>query len=83
MNCWSIAALAMMICLIPCAGACLRGDAIDRLVALEAATVILSLILLLIAEGMGRQAFADLGLMMALLSFAGGLVFARFLGRWM
>ena len=83
MNCWWIAALALILCLVPCALACLRGDAIDRLVALEAATVIVSLVLLVIAEAMGRQSFADLGLTMALLSFAGGLVFARFLGRWM
>ena len=83
MTCWWIAALSLILCLIPCALACLRGDAIDRLVALEAATVIVSLVLLVIAEAMGRQSFADLGLMMALLSFAGGLVFARFLGRWM
>ncbi len=83
MNCWWMAALAMMICLIPCALGCLRGDSVDRLVALEAATLIMVLILLLIAEAMGRQSFVDLALMMALLSFAGGLVFARFLERWM
>jgi multicomponent Na+:H+ antiporter subunit F len=78
-----MAALAMAVFLIPCAAASLRGGPVDRLVALEAAGVIGPLILLLIAEAMGRQPFADLGLALALLSFAGGLVFARFLERWM
>jgi multicomponent Na+:H+ antiporter subunit F len=83
MSCWWAAALAMSVCLLPCAAACLRGEAVDRLVALEAAGVIVPLILLLVAEAMRRQPFADLGLALALLSFAGGLAFARFLERWM
>jgi multisubunit Na+/H+ antiporter MnhF subunit len=33
--------------------------------------------------GFGRYPFIDLGLAVALLSFGGGLVFARFLERWM
>jgi multisubunit Na+/H+ antiporter MnhF subunit len=45
--------------------------------------LIVPLILLLIAEAMGREPFADLGLALALLSFGGGLAFARFLERWM
>jgi multisubunit Na+/H+ antiporter MnhF subunit len=40
------------------------------------------LILLLIAQGIHRPPFFDLALAAALLSFAGGLVFARFFERW-
>ncbi len=83
MNAWLIAAGVMLLCLIPCGVACLRGDAVDRLVALEAGGLIASLTLLLAAEGFGRQPFADLALALALLSFGGGMVFARFLERWM
>jgi multicomponent Na+:H+ antiporter subunit F len=83
MNAWLIAAGFLLLCLIPCGIACLRGDALGRLVALEAAGSIATLILLLIAEGFGRQPFTDLALALALLSFGGGLVFARFLERWM
>jgi multicomponent Na+:H+ antiporter subunit F len=78
-----MAALSMSILLVPCAIACLRGSPVDRLVALEAAGVIVPLIFLLIAEALGRPSFADVGLALALLSFGGGLAFARFLERWM
>ncbi|MEA2508926.1 MAG: multicomponent Na+:H+ antiporter subunit [Actinomycetota bacterium] len=54
----------------------------DRLVGLELASVIVCLILLLLAQGLHRPPFFDLALALALLSFAGGLVFARFLERW-
>jgi multisubunit Na+/H+ antiporter MnhF subunit len=83
MNGWLMAAGAMLVCLIPCGIACLRGDIADRLVALEATGLIAALILLLAAEGFHRQPFTDLALALALLSFGGGLVFARFLERWM
>jgi multisubunit Na+/H+ antiporter MnhF subunit len=83
MNGWLIAAGAMMLCLIPCGIACLRGDIADRLVGLEATGLIAALVLLLGAEGFHRQPFTDLALALALLSFGGGLVFARFLERWM
>ncbi len=83
MNAWLAAATAMIFCLIPCGIVCLRGRAIDRLVALEATSTICVLILMLLAEGFGRLPFFDLALTLALLSFAGGLVFARFLERWL
>jgi multisubunit Na+/H+ antiporter MnhF subunit len=83
MNGWLIAAGAMLVCLIPCGIACLRGDIADRLVGLEATGLIVALILLLGAEGLHRQPFTDLALALALLSFGGGMVFARFLERWM
>src|SRR5512133_2398825 len=83
MNVWLMAAGAMLVCLIPCGVVCLRGDAMNRLVGLEAAGVIAALAFLLLAEGFGRQPFADLALALALLAFGGGLVFARFLERWM
>ncbi len=83
MNVWLLTAGAMLLCLVPCGIACLRGNAVSRVVALEAAGLIATLILLLVAEGFHRQPFTDLALALALLSFGGGLVFARFLERWM
>ena len=38
--------------------------------------------LLIIAQGTHRQPFFDLALVSAVLSFGGGLAFARFLERW-
>jgi multisubunit Na+/H+ antiporter MnhF subunit len=83
MNVWLAAAGAMLLCLIPCGIACLRGDPLDRLVGLEAAGLIASLVFLLLAEGFHRAPFTDLALALALLSFGGGLVFARFFERWL
>lgn len=83
MNTWLIAATVLIVSLIPCGLLCLRGDSMDRLVGLETAGIIDTLILLLLAEGFPRSPFFDLALALALLSFAGGIVFARFLERWL
>ncbi len=83
MNVWLVFSGVLLLCLVPCGVACLRGDAVNRLVGLEAGGLIATLILLLLAEGFRRQPFTDLALALALLSFGGGLVFARFLERWM
>jgi multicomponent Na+:H+ antiporter subunit F len=83
MNLWLIAAAIMTVALIPCAIVCLRGPVTDRLAGLEAAGLIATLIMLLLAEGFDRQPFTDLALALALLSFGGGMVFARMLERWM
>ena len=41
------------------------------------------LILILLAQGMNRPSLYDLALALSLLAFGGGLVFARFLERWL
>jgi multicomponent Na+:H+ antiporter subunit F len=81
-NEWLLAALALLAGLLPCAAVCLRGDPVNRLVGLELAGVLDTLVLLLLAEGFHRAVYFDLALALALLSFAGGMVFARFLERW-
>jgi multisubunit Na+/H+ antiporter MnhF subunit len=40
-------------------------------------------VLLLLAQATRRQPFFDLALVSAVLSFAGGLAYARFLERWL
>lgn len=82
MNLWLIAALALLVGLVPCSIVIYKEAPMDRLVGLELASVIVCLILLLIAQGIHRPPFFDLALAAALLSFAGGLVFARFFERW-
>jgi len=83
MNPWILCAAILTCCLIPCGVVCLRGSPEDRLVGLEGAGNTLVLILLLLSEGLHRAPFVDLSLALALLAFGGGLVFARFLERWM
>ena len=59
------------------------GMRVSRLVALEAAGSITVVVLLLLAEAFHRVPFVDLALTLALLGFGAGLVFARFLERWL
>jgi multicomponent Na+:H+ antiporter subunit F len=61
----------------------LRASPPDGLVALNVGGSIATLVLLLIAEGTGREPFFDLAVVSAVLSFAGGLAYARFLERWL
>jgi multicomponent Na+:H+ antiporter subunit F len=80
---WHLAALALLAGLVPCGWLCVRGDAVNRLVGLELAGTIDTLVLVVLAEAFQRQLYFDLALALALLTFASGLVFARFLERWL
>lgn len=82
MNEWLLATIALLAALVPCGVVCVLRSPIDGLVALELAGVIDTTILVLLSEGFHRQPFVDLAIVSALLSFAGSLVFARILERW-
>jgi multicomponent Na+:H+ antiporter subunit F len=81
MNEWQIAAAPLIAALVPCGWLCLRRSFADGLVALQLAGILASLTVLLLAEAEDREPFADLALVLAVLSFAGTLLFARFLER--
>jgi multicomponent Na+:H+ antiporter subunit F len=83
LNAWLIAATVLMLGLLPCLWVCVRHAPLDALVALELASTITTLVLVLLAQGYRRDPFMDLALVSALLSFAGALCFARFLERWL
>ncbi|GAA4216834.1 monovalent cation/H+ antiporter complex subunit F [Actinocatenispora rupis] len=57
-----------------------RGDGIDRLVGLELTGAIVVLVGLLLAQGFAQPMYLIVPLVLALLSFAGTLVFTRLLG---
>lgn len=80
---WMLAALALLICLVGPLIRCMHGDTMSRLVALEAGSTLCVLILLALAKAYGRAPFVDVALTLALLTFGAGLVFARFLERWL
>lgn len=82
MNAWLVAAGVLLVSLAFCGLLCLRGSPIDRLVGLELAGSVDALILLLLAEGFHRAIYFDLAVCVALLTFAGGLVFTHFMERW-
>jgi multicomponent Na+:H+ antiporter subunit F len=81
LNEWLIAACALFALLLPCVAVCALGRPIDGLVALELSGVIATTIMMLLAEGFQRQPFIDLAIVIAILSFAGSLAFARVLER--
>ena len=81
MNVWLAAGAAVTSALIPCADMCLRGEPERRLVGLEMAGMLVTVAMVLFTVGFGRLPFMDLPLTLAIMSFGGGLVFARFLEK--
>ncbi|WP_329090578.1 monovalent cation/H+ antiporter complex subunit F [Actinomadura citrea] len=78
----ALPALAVMAgALLPSLLATLRGRPAGRLAGLIVTGPLVTLALVLLAAAYGRPAYLDVALVLALLSFAGSLVFARFLSR--
>jgi len=81
MNEWEIATTVLVAGLIPCGWVCVRRSFAEGVVAVQLAGTVAALALLVLAEGEGREPFGDLAVVAAPLSFAGVLVFLRFLER--
>jgi multisubunit Na+/H+ antiporter MnhF subunit len=80
-NEWEIAATVLGFALIPCLAVALLAEPPHGLAALEMASVLLTTILMLLAEGFHRQPFIDLAVVFAPLSLVGSLLFARLMER--
>jgi multisubunit Na+/H+ antiporter MnhF subunit len=76
-NVWLIAALALLPALLVCGIVCFRCAALTGLVAVELASAISVVELMLCSEGTHRQPFIDLALVLAVMGFVGSLAFAR------
>jgi multisubunit Na+/H+ antiporter MnhF subunit len=83
MNAFEIAATALVCGFLPIGLVAARARPIDALVALEVAGSLTVLTLLCFAEGFHRSFEYGVAVIAALMSWIGGLVFARFLGRWL
>lgn len=83
MNFWLWGAAGLLLALVPAGVVCFRGSTEDRLTGLELAGSIVVLELIALAEGFHRNIDMDLPLTLAILGFGSGLVFARFLQRWL
>ena len=83
MNAFTIAASALLVGFLPLAIVALRTRPIDGVVALQLAGTVGTLVLLCLAEGLHRSFLYTLPVVSALMSWTGGLVFVRFLGRWL
>jgi multicomponent Na+:H+ antiporter subunit F len=83
LNSFVIAAIVMLAALIPCGIVVVRGQLMDALVAYEAISSVVVIILVLLAEGFRRPGEFELPVLLAMLLFGSGLVFVRFLERWL
>lgn len=82
MNAFVIAATVLLATLGPLLVAASLRRPIDGLVALEAAGAVTVLVLLCLSAGLGESILFVLPITAAVASWIGGIVFARFLGRW-
>jgi len=80
-NVWLVAATVLLVALVLPFSVLVRGSRIEALVALELTSVVVTLVLLLLSEGYHRSIYTTVPLVLAALSFVGGLVFARFMER--
>jgi multisubunit Na+/H+ antiporter MnhF subunit len=82
-NGFVIAAIAMLIGVIPCGIVVWRGTLMEAVVGYEAISSIVVMVLLLLAEGFGRFGELELPIVLAVLLFGSGLVFVHALERWL
>jgi multisubunit Na+/H+ antiporter MnhF subunit len=83
MSVWELAAQVMIVALLPLTWVAVRGEVRHRLVAFYMAGVVITLLLMLLTMAFHRMPLMDLALTLALMSFGGGIVFARFLARYL
>lgn len=74
-------AAVLVALLVPLAAVAAFGTPSDGLVALQMASVVSAVALLLMAQAFDRQILADLALVLAVASFIGGLAYATLLER--
>ena len=80
---WLLVAILLLLGLVPCGIVCARDTPMERLAGLQMASTVDTLVLLVLAEAYDQAIFFDLAVVLALLSFAGALTFARFMERWL
>jgi multisubunit Na+/H+ antiporter MnhF subunit len=78
-NEWLLSAVVLVGAMLPCLGVAALRSMGDAVVALNVTGVLTTAALLLIAEGFHQQAFADLALVMAIITFVGSLAFLHFM----
>ncbi len=83
MTAFQIAALVLLAAFALSAVATFRGDIGARLVAAQLSSTVTILITVLLSTTYGRDFYIDVALMLSVMAVIGGLVFARFLERWL
>lgn len=80
---FELTAAGLFLALVPAGVTVFRGAPLDRAAGLCMASAVLTLLMLALAQAFAQPTFQDLALALALTSFGGTLVFARFLERWL
>ncbi len=83
MTAFEIASLVLLFCFALSAVATFRGDIGARLVAAQLAATVTILITVLLSTNYGHDFYSDVAMMLSIMVVIGGLVFARFLERWL
>lgn len=83
MTAFVVAAIGMLAGIIPCGIVLVRGKLMEAVVAYEFISSIAVMVLILLAQGFRRPAEFELPVVLAVLLFGSGLVFVRFLERWL
>jgi multiple resistance and pH regulation protein F (MrpF/PhaF) len=78
-----VTAIAMLVGIIPCGIVLCRGTLMDAVVAYQAVTSIVIMVLVLLAQGFQRPGLFELPVLLAVLLLGSGLVFVRALERWL
>ena len=78
-----LAAVAMLVCLVPLGVVAWRGDLMDAVVAYEASGAIVVMVFILLPQGFGRPGLFEFPVLYAVLLLGSGLVFIRSYERWL
>jgi len=82
-NQWLVAAIGFLVLLLWAGILAMRGELFDRVVAMELSSTLTALLLVLLAQGFGRDVYFDLAVVTAVVSFVGTLFYLRFLESWL
>ena len=83
MTAFVVAAIAMLIAVVPAGIIIARGTLADAVVGFEFLTLVAVMIFALLAEGFQRSSLFEFPVILAVLLFGSGLVFVRALERWL
>jgi len=83
LNMGLVAAMALLVALVPCLVVILRARMASGLAAFQLAGTVTILAVLLLAVGFHRTIVADIPVALAVLSFPSSILFAHFLERWL
>jgi multisubunit Na+/H+ antiporter MnhF subunit len=78
-----VAAIGMLVSVIPSGIVLIRGKLMEAVVAYEFISSVAVIVLILLCQGFQRPAEFELPVVLAVLLFGSGLVFVRSLERWL